>query len=541
MAPTVVSSNQLPLRSPYRLHGAVQCILAGALAAVVLVALPSYLEQVNLLRQALNTARPDPDPRLVITLAIKSLGLLLALLGILRHGYSGLHRVLSFFVPAGIPGELRDALNTSRLLFVQRAFVMAEQQSALIRKAMTRFSPRLAYLNPPAENMLRAAMSLKPLVACALLVFAAVSWPDALLFPWAVLALVVAAKVIYVLVALSLVPDEPDVAVVEDRQHFDNTGNPVNFFHHLEAIAQEVRYKSFPNRVYGRAEPDVTGVQPGVTSTFTGGLLVETQPVPRSRSRPPGATLLAVAALAFGVGGTYALVRGIDRLTATSDPRAYLMLAVSGLVAVMYGGRFLRAALDLVQVFQFESHLFWIELKGTFSSSGVGIGDGRGGQFFAERRTIQSDTHVTAFGARIVTECTGPNALRSPRRIIDCETDERFTEAFAQFLGGMPTYKDSTTTLPTIAFDKPGVKEILQANLSIAEGTARATAQASLAAPAPQPRLVSAAEPAAEDAPPLPAAPVPDSELKTCPECGEKVRAIAKKCRFCNYRFDAAG
>lgn len=541
MASTVVSSNQLPLRSPYRLHGAFQCLMAAALAGIVVIALPSFLEQVGELRRQFGTTRPDPDPRLLIVVALKSLGLLFAALSIVKHGYGGLHRLLTFFVPAGIPGELRDAVNTSRLLFVQRAFLMAEQQSALIRKAMARFSPRLAYLNPPAERLLRAAMSLKPLVACGILVLIAWGRPDAFLFPWIVLVLVAVAKGVYALVAMSLVPNEPSVSVVEDRQHFDNTGNPVNFFHHLEAIAQELRYKSFPNRVYGRIEPDVTQVQPGITSKFTGGLLLETQPVPRTRSRPPGATLLALAAIAFGAGGTYWLLHGIDRLGAAADPRTYLTAAIAALVALVYAGRFLRAALELVQVFRFESHLFWIDLKGTFSSSGVGIGDGRGGQFFAERRTIQSDTHITAYGAKIVTECWGPNALRSPRSIIDCDSDEKFSEAFAQFLGGMPTYKDSTTTLPSIAFEKPGVKEILQANLSIAEGTARATAQAGLAAPPPVPRLAEPADAPAESAAPIPLAPVPEGELKTCPECGEKVRAIAKKCRFCNYRFDAAG
>jgi hypothetical protein len=36
-----------------------------------------------------------------------------------------------------------------------------------------------------------------------------------------------------------------------------------------------------------------------------------------------------------------------------------------------------------------------------------------------------------------------------------------------------------------------------------------------------------------------PLEPSPKRDLKTCPDCAEDVRAAARKCRFCNYRFDA--
>lgn len=33
----------------------------------------------------------------------------------------------------------------------------------------------------------------------------------------------------------------------------------------------------------------------------------------------------------------------------------------------------------------------------------------------------------------------------------------------------------------------------------------------------------------------------PDPNLKTCPDCGEKVQAVARICRFCRHEFEVAG
>lgn len=534
MATPVVSTNILPLRSPFRLHGLLQLILAVALVLLGWRAWPAFYQNYLELRRLMDTANADPQPVLVARTMVQALGFLLAAWFVLKNAFSGLHRLLSFFIPVGVPGELGQAGETSRQLFVQRVFGHFDRRTSLADKALVRLTPRMMYLTNPGMKLLRATSSWFALLWCGLAFFVVSLARPEMDWPWGVLAVVVAAKVIYAVSLVFLTPPQPGLQVTEDRQHFENTGNPANFYNHLEKIATEQRHEAFPNRIYLQKAPDLTNVQPNVTSTFEGGFLFETQPLPAPRAGRIPALLLGCAAVAAGLGAAGMLLFVPDAPPAELPPPWILGWLLTAITLAAFAGRFFARALDLLQVFRFESHLVWLDLKGSFASSSIGVGDGRGGQFYAERRSIQSDTHVTSYGAKIITEASGANALRAPRIVVNTTTDEKFTTMFVQLLGAMPTFKDSTSTLPTIAFDKGNVKEILQANLAVTEGMAQATARSGLPAGAsPAVELPAGAAP-----PALPAS--DDSEMKDCPECGEKVRAAARKCRFCNYRFDGA-
>ncbi|HSH17216.1 MAG TPA: hypothetical protein VLD18_14335 [Verrucomicrobiae bacterium] len=545
MEAPVVSSNLLPLSSPYRLHGALQLLLCAVVVALVWMVWPDFYPNFQAVRESLAADRPEPDPELVFRTLIQGLGLVIAAFLVLRNTLGGLHRLLSFFVPVGVPGTLDGAKETADQLFVHRVFGHFDRRTSLVDKAFVRLAPRMMYLTRPGMNLLRAASSLRGFFWCGLAFLAVALARPAMDWPWGVLVVVIAAKAVFALALFLLTPPQPTLQVSEERRHFEHTGNPVNFYNHIDKTATELRRGTFPNRVFEpRKEPDVTNVQPGVTSKFAADLVFETQPWPVARSGSLPALLLGLAAVVAGAVAVALLLYPPAAPAADAAPPWLLGRVLTALTAAVYCGRFFARALDLLQVFRFESNLFWVELKGSFASSAIGLGDGRGGQFFAERRSIQSDTYAVVHAAKIITEASGRDALRAPRIVVNTTTDEDFANAFAKLLGGMTTFQDSTSTLPTITLDKAGVKDLVQANLAVTEGMSRATVQGGLPTGAAPNRALppAAGETRAGTPPPIEAgatAGSPDeSEMKVCPECGEKVRLVARKCRFCNHRFD---
>ena len=108
-----------------------------------------------------------------------------------------------------------------------------------------------------AVKLLHAVTALLPLIVCAVLMIAIMQVQSSWQWIWVLPAVVLAAKAIYALALLVLTPRQPTLEVKEELRHFDHTGNPVNFLHHIESIAQELRYREFPNRIYSRGEPGV--------------------------------------------------------------------------------------------------------------------------------------------------------------------------------------------------------------------------------------------------------------------------------------------
>ena len=88
----------------------------------------------------------------------------------------------------------------------------------------------------------------------------------------------------------------------------------------------------------------------------------------------------------------------------------------------------------------------------------------------------------------------------------------------------MRDFEDTAGRLAEIDLSTPAVEQIVAANTQIQQA---ATNPDRLAGPRSM-ALLESISPVDDDS----------DEWKVCPDCGETIRDLARKCRFCDFRYD---
>ena len=549
-----LTGNPLKIRNPYKTWGLVRLCLGAALLFLLYPRFPRLTDQLRADSGDFSPmiARIQQSPALVIPptlLVIASIASLFALITALRSLYWGLRGVLAFFVPVGVPRGIEDAANIVSDFFVNRVIRTYTEPPGIIRKMIHYVSPRFTYATPPQKGLFKAFLSKRMWLVWPLLVGllsaprlitaqyaekipagygwipVGQSWP----LPWP-LALVVAGYLAILLFSiLASIPRVPRVEVFESREHFESTGNPSNFFNHLQRVFDSMRRGHFPNRRLLMSEPALGRFSQGETSGFEARFIVETQPTPVNRG-------FAVNAILLDIGGAALICIGFTFLIGIAvfpdKPQAQdLIVAIfrflGGLLSIRCGAACFALGRQLHGVFRFQSDIFSVRLKGTFTASRIGIGDGRGGQLHSERICVQSDTDSHIYAGRLITECfsaNGQHALETDRYLVDSVHNEPFQNVIAHLRQSMSTYDDSGSRLAGV-----------DATAASLIGMVRTNAQIGLL----NQNVAALPTTASQEQRALPATQAPEQqETKACPECGEKVMAQARKCRFCGWRFD---
>ena len=270
--------------------------------------------------------------------------------------------------------------------------------------------------------------------------------------------------------------------------------------------------------------------------------MVEQQPQPLPPAGQAASALLASVGGALTVAAFYgwlwqAIVRIPVGLVGPPSPRDVAFIAVSaGSVAVPFflfvmGRRLLAAGGRVAGGFRYRSKLFLADLAGTFSRSQVRVGKARTDSIESENIVVRSEVGVTYFGAEVLSEAL---TLDGTRDLLALEVTPDIKDDTARLAKAIHIWRDKGVRPVGVDLTSSAAQDIIQANIAV-ERAKTATTPAALGGGPAEPTLPRSAVRA--ELPPKPAETAGDT--KVCPECAETVKAAAKKCRFCGYRFDA--
>lgn len=473
----------------------------------------------------------------------------------------GIRRFLSFAPASGLPYAIEHAERTAEDLFekqlVNPARLPAWPQrllSVVLTPRVLVMSRHLAFL---PEDLGRSTFwwaFFLALLCVPCFLGEALAARLGLVAPWPLpvsLAKVAAAALVVRLVSLAAsTPRMPQVSLYEQSKQAPEAGHPNAFFDHLRRALDGFRREDAPNRELRVYEPTLDRVRQGETDRFSGQIMVETQPEHRPRIVPLNALLMDAGAAVLLLTGFHMLMVQVlpaSRFLAETARIQVGLEALAALVAVAAGVKLLRMGRRLHDIARFHSDLYWIRADGTFTSSKVGLGDGRGSQMYTERAVFQAEAQVRVLGARVVTESA---YLEGERLILNTRRDAEFAERVQRLADAAVDLEARGGKLAGIDLQARPVQEIVQANLQIgalsaaasqglppvAQPTGLAPGQGQTPGlPTSQPRALPG-----EQRKLIPQAPqtAADQDAKVCPECAETVKRAARKCRFCGYRFD---
>jgi hypothetical protein len=526
-----VSSNKLKLANPYRIHGGMRVVF-GVLLFLILtpIARPMIEETIAEFQKhddfaaVLETAPEQLLPLFVNLVACYFLlrATWLALGSILL----GVSRFLVFFVPTGIPGPLEKPRESLSNLFSKRTIDTYEQPSRAMQIFAALVSSRFAYVRGYSRQLVDQTLSSIPKWLILLGCFSA---PHFLIdgqdfpLPIALAVIAVFVTVIRVVALLASIPRTPSAEVYALRSSTTTAGNPKNFFNRISEILHQVRYESFPNRSCYEAAPKLGIIAPGETGDFESTVVIETQPLPVTRGIAPNGIILELGGWAV-LCVVFAVMLNLNDLPLA--PFGVLLLLLTGFIGLSVGRRMTTLGSRLHEVFHFESEVYCISMKGTYTSSRIGVGDGRGGQIYSDRASIQSDASIYVQGALLRTECQrrgGEPALKAPRTIVSSRCSSTLVEKCENILQLLESFQDSGGKIADIDLSNAAVGKIISVNDHINK------ASADLPAPEPQLALPRGPETRLEQA----------TDTKECEKCAEIIKARAKLCRFCGYEFPA--
>lgn len=367
-------------------------------------------------------------------------------------------------------------------------------------------------------------------------------------FLWLVVLQVVLGAVEFVSSTMLVPHGQPSTVADEGSEYYRGFGHPTQLFNRLPDLGTSLTWQGFPNRAYSSWDERALA-SVGDTGTFQGYLIIEQQPQPiGTPSVAAGYLLLGAGWLltlaGYGIFLFQLLPEPIRRWgTTTADPFLYapifvLAMGATAWIATRSGTYFNRQARKLFEATRFRSPAILIECAGNLSRADVRVGKSMADSIESSSIVVRSDFTARFWAAELISEAA---RLDEPRELLALNAtpeSQKWVDLFEREI-----YKLRAEGVQPLKVElaTEEVSQIVDANVAISAGREAATKRAQLqsaseeSAPPAFPGQAQAQLESGE--PPDPSVPIPDG-WKECPDCAEIVRARARKCRFCGYRFD---
>ena len=352
----------------------------------------------------------------------------------------------------------------------------------------------------------------------------------------AMLVLHVILGVVESIAVMILVPRrQPNTVAHEGTEVYRGFGHPEQVLARLPELEIPLRWEGFLNRTRIDHVAEQASAAVGDVGTFSAGVMVEQQPQPIPTPGRTAGYILYLAGWLFSLLGYVAILLVIylpqlelDRL---STPIFIILMGILALVSGQ-GGGFLRSlGQTLLMAYHFRSTAIYFELIGNLFRSDVRMGKGMLDSIESSNVAVRSDFTARFWAAEMISEAP---TLLSPRSLLALNQTDEAANWLQHFRSGLHKLRTEGVRPMGVDLVSDEAQNIVQANIGVAAMRAGAMEKAQLQA-AQEAQRARLAPGAAQ--PGIPASLPGAQPTRTCPYCGNPVRAQAKFCASCGHNL----